>query len=126
MGAVWSRLLPGREGRFLALCLAAAVLCAALAVGFAVPLEGPSAAAGASVPLVQAAVVDLNTAGLQALCTLPGVGEKRAQAILDLRSQLGAFRQMSDLLVIPGITPRLLEQWEGQAVLDPAGPPALS
>lgn len=122
MGAVWSRLLPGREGRFLALCLAAG-LCAALAVGFAVPLEGPAAAAGASVPLAQAAVVDLNTAGLQALCTLPGVGEKRAQAILDLRSQLGAFRQMSDLLVIPGITPRLLEQWEGQAVL---GPPALS
>ena len=122
MRSVLERLFSRQERQFLALCLAGLGLCAALAVGFAVPLNAPAAPAGSAAPLAQAAVVDLNTAGVQALCTLPGVGEKRARAIIALRTQQGAFRQLSDLLAVPGITPQLLEQWGGQAVLGRPAP----
>lgn len=70
--------LQKKEKLFLALSLAAVVLCTVLAFGFAVPLQ---AAEPQVLPdttgLEQYVLVDLNTADLSALCTLPGVGEKR-------------------------------------------------
>ena len=82
--------LQKKEKLFLALSLAAVVLCTVLAFGFAVPLQ---AAEPQVLPdttgLEQYVLVDLNTADLSALCTLPGVGEKRAQTILDYRTQNG-------------------------------------
>ena len=68
--------LQKKEKLFLALSLAAVVLCTVLAVGFAVPLQ---AAEPQVLPdttgLEQYVLVDLNTADLSALCTLPGGGE---------------------------------------------------
>ena len=49
--------------------------------------------------------VDLNTARIEDLRRLPGVGAKRAEAILALRARLpgGRFRQIEDLLKVKGI-----------------------
>jgi competence protein ComEA len=49
--------------------------------------------------------VDLNTARVDDLRRLPGVGAKRAQAILALRAHLpgGRFRQLEDLLKVKGV-----------------------
>jgi competence protein ComEA len=47
--------------------------------------------------------VYLNQAALEDLRRLPGVGPKRAQAILALRQRLGRFRQIEDLLKVKGI-----------------------
>ena len=54
---------------------------------------------------IQAAegAVDINTAGLDELMTLPGVGEARAQAILDDRAANGPFRYPEDLIRVTGI-----------------------
>lgn len=52
--------------------------------------------------------VNLNTAGLDELMTLPGIGPKTAQAILDLREQLGAFRYIEELLHVRGIGEKTL------------------
>lgn len=66
--------------------------------------EGPG---GAAVP---AGPVHLNTATLEELDALPGVGPVTAQKILDYRQQHGAFGSVDDLDAIPGIGPTRLEQ----------------
>lgn len=47
--------------------------------------------------------ININTAGLEELQTLPGIGEKRAQAILDDRETNGPFRIPEDLTRVSGI-----------------------
>jgi len=47
--------------------------------------------------------LDLNTATLQQLDALPGVGPATAKAIIDRRSQVGRFRSVDDLLSVKGI-----------------------
>jgi competence protein ComEA len=56
------------------------------------------------------AVVDLNTATLAALDTLPGVGPVLAQRILDWRAQHGRFSSVDELGEVSGIGDKLLEQ----------------
>ena len=59
--------------------------------------------------------VELNTADADALCTLPGVGPRNAQAILDYRAQYGPFAQVEDAAQVPGITQAMVDSWAGQA-----------
>lgn len=104
-----------KEKRFVLLTLLTAAVCAALAFWFAVPLKGYTGQTAQPEPMIQAARVDLNTAGLDALCTLPGIGEKKARAILDYRRQNGAFRHVEDAVYVPGITSRIVESWQNLA-----------
>ena len=48
-------------------------------------------------------LVNLNTADIAALTTLPGIGESRAKAIISYREQHGAFAQIEDIMKISGI-----------------------
>lgn len=50
-----------------------------------------------------AGLVDLNTADREELMSLPGIGEVRAQAILDWREEHGPFRYVEHLIQVPGI-----------------------
>lgn len=63
--------------------------------------------------------VVLNLADRQDLMRLDGVGVKRAAAIIELRSQLGRFRRVEDLLRVRGIGYRLLKRLRPQVVVDP-------
>jgi competence protein ComEA len=58
----------------------------------------------------QAGPVHLNTATLEDLDGLPGVGPVTAQKIIDYRQKNGAFSSVDDLDAIPGIGPKRLEQ----------------
>jgi competence protein ComEA len=51
----------------------------------------------------QSAAIDLNKATLEQLLTLPGIGESKGKAILELRSRLGAFRTVGQLKDVKGI-----------------------
>lgn len=61
---------------------------------------GASAAHGKASP---ESPVTLNTATFEDLRRLPGVGPKKAEAILALRTKLGKFRRAEDLLRVKGI-----------------------
>jgi competence protein ComEA len=61
---------------------------------------GPDGEAGAPQP---AGPVDLNSADLAALDSLPGIGPATARAILEERARRGGFRSTRDLLRVPGI-----------------------
>jgi len=52
--------------------------------------------------------VNLNTATLEQLDTLDGVGPATAQKILDWRREHGGFRSVDDLGQVPGIGPKRL------------------
>ena len=54
--------------------------------------------------------VDLNTASKEALMTLPGIGEARAEAILAYRSEHGRFRSIEEIQNISGIKSALFEK----------------
>jgi competence protein ComEA len=54
--------------------------------------------------------LDLNTASVQELQQLPGIGPTAAKAIIDFREKSGPFRRVEDLLAIRGITKERLEK----------------
>lgn len=108
--------LTKTEQRFLWTAALVCAVCVALAFGFAVPQQAePDRAAGSETPLIQLARVDLNTAGLDALCTLPGVGEQRARAIIEYREQYGRFAAVEEAAAVPGLTEAVVDEWDGLA-----------
>ena len=52
--------------------------------------------------------IDINTASLEELDTLPGIGPKTAQAIVEHRETQGKFASAEDLLQVRGIGPKKL------------------
>ena len=54
--------------------------------------------------------VDINRAEAWLLQALPGIGETRAQAIIDYRRQNGPFRHTSELTKVEGIGPATYHQ----------------
>ena len=60
-------------------------------------------AAGGGQPGAPAGPINLNTATLEQLDTLDGVGPSIAQRILDYREQHGGFRRVEELAEVPGI-----------------------
>ena len=93
--------------------LAQVNLAAPLADGeqVVVPRRGaPGAVGGGSSSGAPAGPVQLSTATLEQLDTLPGVGPATAQKILDYREKHGAFSSVDELDAVPGIGPKRLEQ----------------
>jgi competence protein ComEA len=73
-------------------------------------VPGATSTGGAAAPGGPAAPVQLSTATLEQLDTLPGVGPVTAQKILDYREKHGAFSSVDALDAVPGIGPKRLEQ----------------
>lgn len=48
-------------------------------------------------------LVNINTAGVDALCTLSGIGEARAGDIIAYREENGPFENKEDIMKVPGI-----------------------
>lgn len=55
-------------------------------------------------------LIDLNQADLRQLMTLPGIGEVKAQAILDYREQQGNFKAIEEIQQVQGIGSAIFSQ----------------
>lgn len=58
--------------------------------------------------------VDLNSAGIDELEELPGIGEVLAQRIVDYRNEHGPFRSLDDLSNVSGIGKSVIEKISDQ------------
>jgi len=77
----------------------AAFLCALLLAGtpvFALPGQ-------AQAPATEKATLNLNAATLDQLATLPGIGPKVAERILEYRTKNGGFKKIEELMNVKGI-----------------------
>lgn len=73
-------------------------------------------------------VVNLNTATEEELCTLPGIGAKKAKAIMALRTKQ-PFLRVTQLLQVKGFGPKTLTRlkpWLTVGVLPPPRPAPLA
>jgi len=81
---------------------------------------------------VAIAAVNINTAKKEELTSLKGIGEKRAQDIIDYRTKNGPFKSVDDLQKVPGIGPGTMKQIRsdltttGKTVIDKPAPTGTS
>ena len=54
--------------------------------------------------------VDLNTATVAELMTLPGIGQSRAESIVEYRMKVGRFRETEEIMNISGIGEAMFER----------------
>lgn len=60
--------------------------------------------------LPQSVLIDLNTAGIDELVILNGIGERLATRIVQLRNKKGGFNKIEDLYEVKGIGRKKLEK----------------
>jgi competence protein ComEA len=87
-----------------------AVVCLSL------PFAPMARAAVAQAPVVSKveAVVNLNTASVKELQSLPGIGKVTAERIVAFRTEQGTFVAPEDLLKVKGVGKQTLEKIRGQ------------
>ncbi len=104
--------------------IASASASAPITVAAAVPAPAEADAAAPAQHAARATPDDpvyLNEANVDDLRRLPGIGPKRALAVLDLRKRLGRFRQVEDLLRVRGIGRSTLRKLRPLVRLDHPG-----
>ncbi|MBP5494555.1 MAG: helix-hairpin-helix domain-containing protein [Lachnospiraceae bacterium] len=58
---------------------------------------------GETLSMTEEKLVDINKADLNELCSIPGIGEARATAIIEYRESCGGFKEIEELKNISGI-----------------------
>jgi len=66
--------------------------------------------------------ININTATIAQLETLPGIGPNTAKSIVDFRNHSGPFQRVEDLLAIKGISKSKLEKLRPYVTVGPTAP----
>ena len=64
----------------------------------------------AEYPYKDYSLVNINTADVEKLCTLSGIGEAKAKAIIEYRNENGKFYSVYDLENVSGISRKTIEE----------------
>jgi competence protein ComEA len=86
----------------------------ALSVAFAVAFLASSGLALAAQAPAPSGKVNINTASVEQLAALPGIGEKLAARIVEQRQKSGGFRSVQELMTVKGIGEKNLARLESQ------------
>jgi len=65
-------------------------------------------------------VINLNSATLEQLDILPGIGPNKAKAIIDYRKRYGDFQSLEQIMEVKGIGPKMFEKMRGRISITPA------
>ncbi|NTU64791.1 MAG: hypothetical protein HGB05_15685, partial [Chloroflexi bacterium] len=86
-----------------------------------VPRQGEAAPPppGGSAPGAAAQKININTASVEELDKLPGIGPSIANAIIDYRTTNGPFKQIEDINAVKGIGDALFEKIKDQITVGP-------
>ena len=60
-------------------------------------------------------LIDINTATAEELTALPGLGPRKAAALVAYREAHGPFATLADAAAVKGISLRMTESWAGLA-----------
>ena len=83
-----------------------------------VPTTAEAEAQRKEVSRQEARLVNLNTASVAELCTLSGIGEAKAEAILAYRTEIGAFSSIEQLKEVTGIGESLFNQIKSSVYIE--------
>lgn len=79
--------------------------------------ESNDASNATSANLPQQQRIDLNTATVEQLVTLPGVGQSKAKAIIKYREEVGPFLEVAQLTQVRGIGEKMLSKIESYVLV---------
>lgn len=105
--------LTGREKKVL-LAIAALILLGGVLRYFSVAAKIPYAVADK--PKIQSTPVNVNTAVVQELQALPGIGPSTAMLIVQYRVEHGAFKTTQDLRNVKGLGEKKLQALQGKII----------
>jgi competence protein ComEA len=82
--------------------------------------QGPPQAAAAQKTAVAAPTVNLNTATVEQLQKLPGIGPKTAARIVEYRQKHGGFKKIEELMNVRGVGEKSFLRIRSQLAVTPA------
>jgi competence protein ComEA len=68
-------------------------------------------------------IINLNTASVQQLQSLPGIGPALARRIVDFREKNHGFKRVEELLAVPGISEKRWRAIRDKVEVTPGGGP---
>jgi competence protein ComEA len=86
------------------------IVAASLGFAFTPSVHSAEEKAESSLSTSQSSLIDINTATPIQLQSLPGIGKKKAQAIVDYRTENGRFLNINELTNVKGIGKKMVSK----------------